>query len=296
MKVNIYKSNYHKTELIGANSLIYPTFGSFKLQRLKQLKFDIFQKTTKPLNRAQEKTVDFFTKPDCTTVEKLKKLSKEEIKALIKIAKENVEKGLEQKVLKFTNILEESLNDKYGKNNYVFVSVGQSPAVFAEIMKLHGIESAICPISHLPSLDNVNNFLKTENFKNYLEYLKTIGLDPQHIKKSDKKYIFTDYIATGKSLETFQKILRRNGFKSENIKFVSLQEIAEENYKSYGKDYPFIDTFIYKYIASCVLKIKYSPSFVFPYYHINQVWEYAKKNPINSNFNMLKFLIMNEKQ
>lgn len=238
----------------------------------------------------------------------LKELSEYALSQFKDIALQLEKKGLDidtfiKDVMSFTTKIKQGLDEQFGEGNYVFVSVGQSPAIFAEILKEMGVETAICPISNLTNAGKIFKSPSfTDKFQTYLKYMENVGLSPEKIKTSNKAYIFTDYTNTGSSLKTFKKILCANGYQEvitrgdkalNNVlhpyqgsaMLVSLQGLLPR------KD-DFCKKFIKDYLK--VMRLKhFSPIFRLPYWKIDKINDYmTDAEQVNANFNMLKFLIL----
>lgn len=195
-------------------------------------------------------------------------------------------------VLKFSDILRRCLKAEYGRN-CAFVSIGQEPAVFAEVLKLRGMKTAICPISGLFYMKDIHE-IEQKKLNVYLRYLKEIGLDPEKIKRSSRTYVFCDYTDSGNSLKNFEKLLKANGYDLPNVKFVSMQDILYKGVpQSEQNTIAFIDDYLRDYIRSTWLKNFFSPTFALGYGKIENVYKNANSpDTINGDFNRLKFLII----
>ena len=140
----------------------------------------------------------------------------------------------------FSKTIVKSLDQKYGKDKYVFCSIGKSPALFANVLEAMGIESKICRYSN-----RYSHFFNVDNqqiYSKYKEYLTHIGLNPEIIKHSDKTYVFVDYVIEGRSLRSFQKIVENPiiGLKLNNVKFENMNQLIPRklginlNYQKYN--------------------------------------------------------------
>jgi len=266
------------------------------------LKRDVFEKRTIPkeihfgynLEASLRTLPKIFKEIDGVTPESFSKMSKAKVKHLSAVANNFVKKELVSDVLKATKILKDNLDKRYGAGKYVFVSIGQSPAVLAEMLSTIGVETAICPISLLSSNIAADKMLKNPDLQKYFEYLKKIGLDPEKIKISGKKYIFTDFFANGASLSNFREVLTdpKCGYDLPNVTFEPLQYLLTPNiFIKNREDEHFMEKFVSQYISNCELK-NYSPIFRLPYENIHLVQEYRDKTPASKSLNMLKFLTL----
>ncbi len=119
------------------------------------------------------------------------------------------------------------LDKKYGKNNYIFVSVGTSPSGIARVFEFMGTETKYLPMSGLRGIFSDRNINKTEfNIDLYGKLLKEQNLSKEEIEKSKKKYLFFDYTASGRSLKKFGYIMREfYDINSSNVSFLSLNSV-----------------------------------------------------------------------
>jgi len=297
------QTQLQKFNIITAQKVNYPLVNNSPRFATPALKQDVFTKS------ATSKEIHFgmldlhksrilpkiFTELNGVTPESYSKLSKIRSRILSAISKIFVRKGLVSDVLRATKILKDNLDRKYGAGKYVFVSIGQSPAVLAEMLGTMGVETAICPISSL-SIESRNipyEILKNPNLSKYLDYLKKIGVGTEKIKTDDKQYIFTDFCgASGRSLKAFKEVLTspKCGYNLPNVNFVPLQDLLVPD--SLAKtDKSFMEKFIERNILHVALK-KYSPIFRLPHYKMHLVEEIRDDTPANPRFNMLKFLTL----
>ena len=108
--------------------------------------------------------------------------------------------------LHYTDMLKKSLDEYYGKDKYTFVSVGRSPSTIARCISKRGVPTIYCPISNLGN-EQYKDARGTFFFHRYLNYLKSLGLKPDEVAKSSRKFLVYDYTQSGESLRNFEKIL-----------------------------------------------------------------------------------------
>lgn len=158
-------------------------------------------------------------------------------------------------VITLSKWLLQNLDAKYGKDKYVFCSIGRSPALFANLFKSIGVETKICRYSRQQDYSQfVNHGKKNETtYKQYRDYLKKIGLSADKIKKSDKTYVFIDYVKEGDGLRTFQEIVEDPliGLKLDNVKFENMNEFVD---RPKGDNSPRIKWDYDEYMKNKVLK------------------------------------------
>lgn len=295
MQVQIfnYSINNLNSSQTYKNKAAYPKFAH------KILSIDTFQRvgSSNSIAFKRECPVEFL-KRDVVTIGFIQSLSGERLRKLTEIAKAGVSECIHAStyedfnkymndVLSFTDKLKSNLDKKYGKDKYVFISVGQSPALIAEMLRLKGVETAICPMSGLADVPYFIHQLKKEDLNIYLDFMKKIGLDPKRIKKSKKQYIFVDYSHsnTGKSLFNFRRLIEPHGYDLPNISFATLQHLAP------AED-PWVRQFIENYLPDERLKFM-SPIFGLSFLKMGRV-QAQMDDPayVDRGFNMFKFLVL----
>lgn len=119
-------------------------------------------------------------------------------KNIKKAADENVAVGLP---------LKKFLDEKYGNDKYVFVSIGASPAPIGRVMEFSGVETKYLPISGLREVSDSKQVVESLGFEDYVKFFKKQGVDRQNISKNDKTYVFYDYSFSGNSLNIFKNLM-----------------------------------------------------------------------------------------
>ena len=117
--------------------------------------------------------------------------------------------------------LKNYFDDVYGKDNYVFVSIGTSPSTIGRVMEFCGVETKYLPIS---GMGVVSDDFKFKYSKEYAEFLKEQKLTPEDIANSGKTYLFTDHIASGRTLRAFKRMMSEvyGVHPDTNVKYFSL--------------------------------------------------------------------------
>lgn len=277
----------------GLNTTFSP---DFSLKNKKITMFGNNQLTTDvvdidPLVRKENIAKKIFERKGKFDIEKYQSLSKVEKEIIrevshhsVKIAaSENVEQGLK---------LKKQLDRLYGKNKYVFVCIGTSPACIARVMEFSGVETKYIPISGLGKAINYNNINRClQDTNEYTRFLTEQGISNEEIEKSGKKYLFFDYINSGKTLEFFQQIMEQNfGVDSTQIEYLSLNEALESaNSMVFSKDKS--EEYIWKYLTH-----SYSERFCgvphINYRDLNEIYSViAKESPVGKQYN---FFVIDE--
>ncbi len=112
-------------------------------------------------------------------------------------------------------------DDVYGKDNYVFISIGTSPSTIGRVMEFCGVETKYLPIS---GMGVVSDDFKFKYSKEYAEFLKEQKLTSEDIANSGKTYLFTDHIASGRTLRAFRRMMSEvyGIYPDINVKYFSL--------------------------------------------------------------------------
>ncbi len=150
-----------------------------------------------------------------------------------------------------SDIMKTALDKKYGENQYKVVVIGRS---LSSIGKVLGYKIGENNVINIP-LSFAKRFLLKDTIKNidkneidvFLKYLSSYGLNKKAVKKSEQKYIITDYCLSGGSLKGATKL-----FKSNKIWGNKANIYSEDIYKLIPDDinnYDFklaVDKFLYK--------------------------------------------------
>lgn len=92
------------------------------------------------------------------------------------------------------NIIRKEYDNKYGKDGYVFVSIGTSPAGVARTLELMGKEVKYVPISGVREIGfPIDELTEYQDYNKYSDFLDSIGLDRKSVIKNPKKHIFCDF-------------------------------------------------------------------------------------------------------
>lgn len=161
-----------------------------------------------------------FSISDYNSLSKLEKVVlREASKPCKKAAEDSLEVGLKVK---------ENLDKKYGENGYVFCSIGTSPAGIARVLEFSGCETKYLPISRLNWLESIDSWKEyTDKFSNYEKFLEEQGLSKEQVSKSNKEYLFYDYVQQGVSLLMFERMMREHfGLDMENVCFRNMNYLC----------------------------------------------------------------------
>lgn len=146
------------------------------------------------------------------------------------------EKANVDDIINISKSIKSNLDKKYGKNKYVFCSIGKSPALFANVLEAMGVESKICRYS--ASNDKHQFYFGSAKYEKtydyYKDYLDKMNLSADKISNSDKIYVFTDFVVSGYNLKSFQKIVEDSaiGFKLDNVKFEDMNLLVLDSAES----------------------------------------------------------------
>jgi len=122
------------------------------------------------------------------------------------------------------------LDKKYGKNNYTVITLGRS---VSSLGKGLGYKIGEDNVKMLP-MTSAGRFCLTsdtsENVKSFNEYLDSVGLSKENIKKSGKEIVLVDYSYTGRSLLGARKLLQRDDIwgKDKEIHIENIMDMVKD--------------------------------------------------------------------
>ena len=203
---------------------------------VKRVRADGSKKMTLPIRRAdvfemseelknQKQAYGILSRNDKFSIDSFRSLSEEENLLLRNVADIDTKTAVNATVdlgVKFKSFLD----DKYGENGYVFVSIGTSPSGIARVMEFSGVETKYLPVTDLTRVSSEEDIDKHDDkYPTYIQFLKQQGLSKEEIDNSGKIYLFYDYTFTGKSLAIFEVLMKNKfGIDSENIEYHSLNK------------------------------------------------------------------------
>ena len=123
------------------------------------------------------------------------------------------------------NITENMLDEEYGENNWVFVSIGTSPSGIAKALQIKGHDVRYVPITSLGTLRDASYLSKQKGKDDYKNYLDKIGLNKNAISKDKRNFVVCDYTGSGSTLENVRFIARKMlGITSDNVDYYSINK------------------------------------------------------------------------
>ena len=128
----------------------------------------------------------------------------------------------------------------YGKDNWEYVSIGRSCSKIADCLRFLGVDSSTIPISDLTNgVQSGLELCSKDGFEEYRNFIYGLGLNPDNIKNSTKKFIFQDYCDSGKSLKRFEEFIRSKdmGLDFENVIFESINSAFDNIFKAKEVDF-----------------------------------------------------------
>lgn len=137
-------------------------------------------------------------------------LSSREKRAIFKTNSEEDTIKAAKASVKVANLLKKNLDKKYGKDNYVFVCIGTSPACIARVFEFSGVETKYLPISDLSDNNATSSYIaqNKEGVEEYKKFLTSQNITKERLENPDKHIIFYDYTIKGTSLRKFKTILK----------------------------------------------------------------------------------------
>ena len=197
----------------------YNNFNYYRVNKTKNLPYDSFELSFKGSKTKKNGKVPFDGSDDYS----LYKLTQKTLKnyRFSKIPAET--KRAAHDSMQAARIVKGKLDKKYGKDNYVFVSIGTSPAGVAKTIEYMGGDVRYVPISSLRDVQfSYRELPEYQDYENYSKFLDSIGLDRNDVIKSGKKHVFCDYTCSGITLNAVQYYAQRRGIPDEYTDFRSL--------------------------------------------------------------------------
>ena len=176
-----------------------------------------------------------------------------------------------EKVHEFvSDLMKEYFDLRFGKGNYVVVPLGSSLSSFSKVLgyKIGEHNVVNIPLSggsrfYSSSISSMayerflNQVVKEEDIKSFLNFLKSKNLSRSDVEKSGKNYILLDYCYTGQSLTGINQLFKSDlvwSNRKQNIFTVDLEEIIPKDnpnpvlsslyddlYLNLYKEYSFVD-------------------------------------------------------
>lgn len=231
---------------------------------------------------------------------KLNKITKKEYQSLTPKEKEILRTKIQtkrfSKAVKLhdfaANNIIDFMDKKYGKNNYVIISIGRSLSSICKMLELKiGKENVKnIPMSDMgrfystDNLSSIEKFSKLKGFDSFKKYLKSIGLTKEIVENSNKNYIIIDYTCSGRSLSAAYSILTSNlllGNTQENIHRIPISRILPKN----NSESIFLDDIFYTHGYKDFSFVKKTNQ---DFTNIEEAADYQKNNKNNKQIEKIK--------
>ena len=140
---------------------------------------------------------------------------------------------------KSTKDMKEYYDKLYGKDNWEYISLGRSCSKIAQGLDELGVKAHIIPISGLTKdVQNGGEIVSKNGFEEFRNYIYSLGLTPENIENSGKKYIFQDYSDSGATLKRFEEFIKtpEMNLGKENVIFQSINSVLEGGLKATSLD------------------------------------------------------------
>ena len=142
------------------------------------------------------------------------------------------------------NAVKTMMDKQFGKGNYVIIPVGRSLSSLGKLLELQIGKDNVknIPLSTLQryyksaedgfeeNIGAISNFTSKDGFKDFKEYLSSIGLDRETVENSGKNYVIMDFSHTGQSLSAARDILTCDellGNSKRNVHAVSINQVFD---------------------------------------------------------------------
>lgn len=187
-------------------SKLNPLYNRRSISSAQKLSQDCFVPSFSADKDVVQNVLDSVDKFDVPTY---KSMSLKE-KALMRLSTDAHIKKAAKETIKMANILKKELDKKYGKNNYVFVSIGTSPACIGRVFEFSGIETKYLPISDMRENTATNEYISEnkEGVEAYKEFLTSQGITKERLDNPDKHILFYDYTSKGTTLRKYKYMLQ----------------------------------------------------------------------------------------
>lgn len=236
----IFNNNFNKINFYShTKQAVKNHAGSLLDAKTTPAKGDTFTKSNFTLQ-------DFYNKKDKFQISDYKDMSETTKQQIRKAIPKDIKNAAETNIDMALN-LKTMLDKQYGKNGYVFVSIGRSPSLIAKVFENMGTETKYLPISHIgeegATLESVTKRLDTTKYSNLL---KQQGLTPVKMLANPKKYLFYDYTDKGRSLKIFKELLTKTFHLPKfKMQFKSLNsDLLATNYDDETKIFDYIDEYL----------------------------------------------------
>ena len=122
------------------------------------------------------------------------------------------------------------LDDKYGEDNYMFISIGTSPSGIGRVLEFSGVETKYLPLTAFRmSLESLPIWIKKyrKGVDHYIEFLNAQGINKELPQKTDKEILISDFVYSRSTLDNFEYLLEREvdfPFYDKKVHVLSLEE------------------------------------------------------------------------
>lgn len=230
-------------------------------QQVKSLSSDTFVRSTS--FKGRDKWAELIDTMDPIKYSNLDEKEKNELRAVMK---EFCYDEQATEAAKAAKVLKCSLDEEYGEDKWVYVSIGRSCSLLAKALEFMGTDAKSIPISGLSSgIQHGKELTEKEGFDKYRNFIYDLGLNPESVKNSGKTYVFQDFTSSGNSLKRFEEFLKTDemGLDLENVVFESINDRLEKSYpklKEYGVENFHPTMFVYRYLGLQVFGLKQKSS------------------------------------
>ena len=216
-----------------------------------------------------------------------KKLTSTDKKILSELSIKPTVEAAEDAII-FSQPIKNFLEKKYGKDNYIFVSIGRSPVIIGRAMEFMGTETKYLPISSLFKVkkEEINSYI---NHKPYLKYIDKIGINPENLNNGKRKAVFYDFTVTGHTLNAMKNFLKLYaGIPEHFMEFRSLNhDIIELSQEPFSKKADFIGKYFYDSKSA-----QYSHIPKLNYWQMDEIDSKMDRNKISLKTNFFNFNLL----
>lgn len=258
---------------------------------LAPLDSDCFELSIKEKPKTAEQILDNYRKFD---IESYKSLTTQEIDILDKASDEDIKYAAKLSV-DIGVPFQKYWDDLFGKDNWVYVSIGTSTSGLARVFEFSGIETKYLPISDMKKVDGFTDFSEYEHLlPNYGKFLEEQGLTNEQIEQTGKTYLFADYVYTGRTIDLFKKLMiKKFGIKNEKVLYPTINAHLEVAIPTSNRELvPYRREYVRKYMQYAEMEqyggVPHLPMDSID--KINQCKYYSSNNAKLFNFEVIRYL------
>lgn len=234
---NLVKLPY-KLQTQSTEKVLHPTFKSNEMKPIDKLELG----NISPLKSGLAK-LDKITKKEYDSLTEQEKVALRSFSSSLSNYGHSLETDLRSHYF-IADLIKTIMNKQFGEGNYVLMPIGRSLSSIGKLLELQIGKDNVknIPLSKLGEyciyaqdgfekyFNSINTFTSQDGFRDFKEYLSSIGLSKELVENSDKNYVIIDYSFSGKSIRAAYDILTCDellGNTKQNVCTVSINELLD---------------------------------------------------------------------